>query len=180
MLFLLCLSVNVVRELETALSEVIEITGNLRIVRSVSLMSLGFFKRLVRIKNLPSEKSLTNDRRFGLYVMDNQNLQELFPNNVTIERGRLFFHFNPKLCYSTILRLKDDVAELRNVTDLAQEDVATNSNGDKIACRCRPGSCIRTDDSGLPNLVHNSATVQNLTRKFSLTLFPQATFEDWV
>ncbi len=67
--------------------------------------------------------------------MDNQNLQSLFDHKVEIEIGKLFFHFNPKLCYKTIEALKPDVVDLRNVDKLAIEDVAVNSNGDKVACK---------------------------------------------
>lgn len=125
--------VNVVRELETALSDVEEITGSLRIVRSVSIVSLSFFKRLTIIGGRQSQKQ--DDNRWALYVMDNQNLQELFPNNVTIERGKLFFHFNPKLCYANITNLMPHVVDLRNATELPHEEVAVNSNGDKVACK---------------------------------------------
>lgn len=72
--------------------------------------------------------------RYALYVMDNQNIQSLFPLNVTIDRGRLFFHFNPKLCPGEIEKLKPFVHELRNVDRFAPEEVALNSNGDKVAC----------------------------------------------
>lgn len=68
-------------------------------------------------------------------VLDNQNLVELWDwetrgTDFRIERGKLFFHFNPKLCISKIDRLKQ-VANLSDYTDL---EVARNSNGDKVAC----------------------------------------------
>lgn len=122
------------KELETALSDVEEIEGSLKIVRSFPIVSLSFFRKLNRIRgNRPP-----NDRDnawYALYVMDNQNLQDLFPNRVIIDQGKIFFHFNPKLCYSNIEKLKSDVAELKDVNSLAIEDVATNSNGDKVACK---------------------------------------------
>lgn len=132
--FLILYIVNVVRELETALSDVQEITGTLRIVRSVSIVSLSFFKRLTKIGGRQTGSTSIEDNRWALYVMDNQNLQELFPNNVTIERGKLFFHFNPKLCYANITNLVPHVVDLRNSTELPLEEVARNSNGDKVAC----------------------------------------------
>lgn len=118
-----------VRELEKELSEIEEIQGKLRITRTYSLVSLSFFRNLTRIGT-----RLSADERFGLQVVENQNLQELFPNNVTIEHGRLFFHFNPKLCYHLIDNLRSSTFDLRNVSHLPPEDVATNSNGDKVAC----------------------------------------------
>lgn len=126
------------------------IEGSLKIVRSFPLVSLSFFRKLTLIRglkdNLSAEESNwdrtktssggrdTDRGTYSLYVMDNQNLQELFPNTVKIEHGKMFFHFNPKLCYSHIERLKDNVTDLENVKSMAIEDVATNSNGDKIAC----------------------------------------------
>lgn len=119
---------NVVKELETALSDIEQIDGSLKIVRSFPIVSLSFFKKLKLIRG----DNLETDR-YALYVMDNQNLQSLFPNNVTMARGKLFFHFNPKLCPDVIEQLKPYVYDLRN-TEIAVEDVAANSNGDKIAC----------------------------------------------
>lgn len=125
---------NVAKELEDALCDVDEITGSLKIVRSVSIVSLSFFRRLTKIGGMMTDAPRNDDNRWALFVMDNQNLQELFPNVVTIERGKLFFHFNPKLCYQNITDLLPNTLELRNVTDLPIEEVARNSNGDKVAC----------------------------------------------
>lgn len=118
-----------VKELETALSDIEEIEGSLKIVRSFPIVSLSFFKKLRIIRG----KTLETDR-YALYVMDNQNLQSLFTQNITVEKGKLFFHFNPKLCYSNIERLKYGVKDLHNIAKIPIEDVATNSNGDKVAC----------------------------------------------
>jgi insulin receptor len=69
-------------------------------------------------------------------LLDNQNLQELWDwdtrgEDLLIMNGRLFFHFNPKLCLNKIEKLKQ-VARLPDFTDL---EVAANSNGDKVACQ---------------------------------------------
>lgn len=66
-------------------------------------------------------------------MLDNQNLQDLWDwknRTLTIERGKLFFHFNPKLCYQKIVQLQKK-ASLSAFTEM---EVATSSNGDKIAC----------------------------------------------
>lgn len=126
---LLLFTDNVVKELETALSDIEEIEGSLKIIRSFPIVSLSFFKKLRIIHG----RQLETDR-YALYVMENQNLQSLFTQNVKILKGKLFFHFNPKLCYSNIERLKDGVNDLQNITKIPIEDVATNSNGDKVAC----------------------------------------------
>ncbi|XP_066996033.2 insulin-like peptide receptor [Anabrus simplex] len=121
---------NIVKELEDNLNKIEEIEGWLKIVRSFPLISLNFLKslRIIHGKRLESNK-------FAFVVLDNQNLQELWDwstreVDLQIRRGRLFFHFNPKLCYYKIESLKK-VANLSEFTDL---EVARNSNGDKVAC----------------------------------------------
>lgn len=127
--FIFLIADNVVRELEHFLADIEVIEGALRVVRSFPILSFSFFKKLRTIQGKTLESG-----RYALYVVDNQNLQYLFPNNVTIERGKIFFHFNSKLCPAVIERLKDYVVDLKNVSTLPVEDVALNSNGDKTAC----------------------------------------------
>ncbi|XP_037048464.1 insulin-like receptor [Bradysia coprophila] len=116
-----------IAELEEALSNIKEIRGALKITRSLPLVSLSFFKNLRVIHgNAPDY--------YTLYVMDNPNLESIFDHPVAIERGKLFFHFNPKLCYQTIQSIKKDVTDLSDVQDFAIEDVSINSNGDKVTC----------------------------------------------
>lgn len=70
-------------------------------------------------------------------VLDNQNLQELWDwdtqinHTLQIKNGRLFFHFNPKLCLYKIERLK----QIANLSDFDNLEVAPSSNGDKVACK---------------------------------------------
>lgn len=45
-----------------------------------------------------------------------------------IGKGRLFFHFNPKLCFKKI----QEFATATNKSDFTEFEVA--ANGDKIAC----------------------------------------------
>jgi insulin receptor len=78
---------------------------------------------------------LMSVHRYSFVLLDNQNLQELWDwstrsDGLHIRNGRLFFHFNPKLCLYKIEKLKE-VAGLPGFTDL---EVAANSNGDKVAC----------------------------------------------
>lgn len=67
-------------------------------------------------------------------MTDNQNLQELWDwtthGPIDIMHGRLFFHFNPKLCIEKIEPLQKMAPESK-FTEL---EVARNSNGDKVAC----------------------------------------------
>lgn len=98
-------------------------------MRSYPLISLNFLKKLEIIHGINVHDN------YSLYVMDNQNLQSLFDHTVLIEKGKIFFHFNSKLCYGTIEKLKVDIPELRHIEKFAIEDVAPNSNGDKVACK---------------------------------------------
>ncbi|XP_037048445.1 insulin-like receptor [Bradysia coprophila] len=116
-----------IAELEEALSNIKEIRGALKITRSLPLVSLSFFKNLRVIHGNGTDY-------YTLYVMDNPNLESIFDHPVAIERGKLFFHFNPKLCYQTIQNIKKDVTDLSDVQNFAIEDVSINSNGDKVAC----------------------------------------------
>lgn len=72
-----------------------------------------------------------------MVVLDNQNLAELWDfsrrsNDLKIAQGRIFFHFNPKLCLNKIRELQKRLG-IEKVDDL---EVAPNSNGDKVACEC--------------------------------------------
>lgn len=111
------------------MSDIEVIEGSLKIIRSYPIVSLSFFKKLTTIRG----KYLVNDR-YALYIIDNHNIQNLFPQNVTIETGRLFFHFNSRLCLADIENLMPFVTELQGVKRLAPEDVAPDTNGDKVPC----------------------------------------------
>ncbi|KAK2579468.1 hypothetical protein KPH14_010782 [Odynerus spinipes] len=124
---------NIVNELEDSLNMIEEIDGYLKIVRSFPLISLNFLKSLRVIRG----KYLDNGK-YTLAVLDNQNLQELWDWNIHPKidilssegPAKIFFHFNPKLCYNKIEMLKVK-AGLEHFTEL---EVAPNSNGDKVAC----------------------------------------------
>lgn len=51
-------------------------------------------------------------------------------NEFRIGNGKIFFHFNPKLCLDKITSLQKKLG-IEKVDDL---EVAPNSNGDKVAC----------------------------------------------
>ena len=70
-----------------------------------------------------------------MVVIDNPNLQELFPlndngtaSNVQIKHGKIFFHINPKLCTTKIQQIQ------RNNRIEDDKDISPYSNGDKTAC----------------------------------------------
>lgn len=124
---------NIVKELEDSLSMIEEIDGYLKIVRSFPLISLNFLKNLRVIRG-----NILENNKYSLAVFDNQNLQELWdwethPNLTILSSAgpaKLFFHFNPKLCLQKIEMLRDK-AKLEDFND---HDVASSSNGDKVAC----------------------------------------------
>ncbi|KAH1023594.1 hypothetical protein HUJ04_012768 [Dendroctonus ponderosae] len=119
----------VVKALQENLGMIEEIDDYLKVVRSFSLLNLNFFKSLRRIggRNLESQ-------RYSIIVLDNQNLQDLFDwsthKDFKIDHGRLFFHFNPKLCLGKIEELRNKA----NLSASTEMEVAQNSNGDKAAC----------------------------------------------
>lgn len=117
------------RELESSLSDIEVIGGSLSIVRSYPLRSLGFFKKL----RIISGKKDGGDR-YGFSVIDNPNLEMLFHQNVTVKHGRMYIHFNPKLCMRIIEEFKHNVVVLRGVSELPANEVATDSNGDRTGC----------------------------------------------
>lgn len=119
---------NIVRELEQSMSLIEEIDGYLKVVRSYPLLSLNFLKRLKRVTG-----SILESKKYSIYIMDNQNLQSLWDSsqNITVEKGELFFHFNPKLCFNKIEDLERMAA--RGVK-IATPETARLANGDRASC----------------------------------------------
>lgn len=118
-------SSNIVKELVNSLSEIEVIEDYLKIARSFPIVSLSFLKKLKVIKGNHLESN-----RYSLFIWDNQNLQELWDESqkITIEKGKLFFHFNPKLCFFKIERLQTKQIVIDNY------ETAKLSNGDKTPC----------------------------------------------
>ncbi|XP_071481158.1 insulin-like peptide receptor isoform X2 [Diadema antillarum] len=123
---------NVVTELENNLGLIEVVTGALVIRRANSLVSLNFLKKLRRIEGQEDGLEM---KKYSLYVLANNNLQQLFDwslhRNITIANGTFFFHYNPKLCYSEIQGLHR-IAGLKE--PLSNTDVSLSSNGDQVAC----------------------------------------------
>lgn len=75
-----------------------------------------------------------SDSTFAFYALDNQNLRELWDwskHNLTIQRGRTFFHYNSKLCMSEIRKMVSVTGtESRNQNN----DIAERTNGDQASC----------------------------------------------
>lgn len=118
---------NIVNELTEAFGMIEEITEYLKVTHSFPITNLGFFKNLRVIRG---EKFDINNA--SLVVLDNPNLSDLFPEGQQIEilTGRLFFHYNPKLCVSKIVQL----GKMVGITNFTDVEVQSESNGEKVAC----------------------------------------------
>lgn len=114
-------------ELADAFGLIEEITEYVKVTHSFPITSLSFFKKLKVIKG---ENLDINNA--SLVVLDNPNLSSLFPpaQEIKIENGRLFFHYNPKLCLHTI----EEFGRMVNITNFTDIEVQPESNGDKVAC----------------------------------------------
>nr|XP_031842328.1 insulin-like peptide receptor [Nomia melanderi]XP_031842335.1 insulin-like peptide receptor [Nomia melanderi]XP_031842344.1 insulin-like peptide receptor [Nomia melanderi]XP_031842355.1 insulin-like peptide receptor [Nomia melanderi]XP_031842364.1 insulin-like peptide receptor [Nomia melanderi]XP_031842374.1 insulin-like peptide receptor [Nomia melanderi]XP_031842384.1 insulin-like peptide receptor [Nomia melanderi]XP_031842395.1 insulin-like peptide receptor [Nomia melanderi]XP_03184240 len=130
---------NIMNELTEAFGQIEEITEYLKITHSFPITSLSFFKKL---KVIRGEKLDINNA--SLTVLDNPNLSGLFPpeQKIRIDNGRLFFHYNPKLCLSKIVQF----SKMVNITNFTDMEVQPESNGEKVAC----------------NIVNINITVRNL------------------
>ncbi|XP_043194328.1 insulin receptor-like isoform X1 [Amphibalanus amphitrite] len=119
---------NIVKELEENLKDITVISGYLRVSYSEPLVSMNFLRNLQVIGGRTLES-----RQYSLYFLQNVNLQSLWPNttNLTVKRGRAFFHFNHQLCLDKIHSL---LAQL-NISTEDNVDVGPMTNGDQIACQ---------------------------------------------
>ena len=118
---------NIMNELTEAFGQIEEITDYLKVTHSFPINDLGFFKKL---KVIGGKKLDINNS--SLVVLDNPNLSSLFGKNqqIKILNGRLFFHFNPKLCLQTIYNF----SRMVGIHDPTELEVQPESNGDKVAC----------------------------------------------
>ncbi|XP_040190512.1 insulin receptor-related protein-like isoform X2 [Rana temporaria] len=121
---------NLASELQRSLGRIETITGFLKIKHSFALVSLSFFKNLKLIRG----DSMV-DGNYTLYILDNQNLQQLWdPNHeiLSIPVGKLYFAFNPKLCLSEIKNME----ALTGTTGRQNKaDINPRTNGDRASCK---------------------------------------------
>ncbi|XP_074094296.1 insulin-like receptor isoform X1 [Cotesia typhae] len=118
---------NIVEELTNAFGMVEEITGYLKISHSFPIVSLEFFKKLRVIGG-----KFVDMARASVVVLDNPNLSSLFSESQTVKilNGRIFFHYNPRLCMSKIISFAKS-AGIKNFTEI---EIQPDSNGEKVAC----------------------------------------------
>ncbi|XP_034035735.1 insulin receptor b [Thalassophryne amazonica] len=124
---------NIAAELEASLGQLEEITGYLTIRRAYALVSLSFLRKLRVIRG----EQLDGDNAYAFYALDNQNLRELWDwskHNLTILRGRTFFHYNSKLCMSEIRKME----EITGTKDRNHgNDIVARNNGDQASCETK-------------------------------------------
>lgn len=116
--------VNIEQVLMESLSGIVEIEDYLKISRSFPITSLKFLKNLqvIRGSKLESDK-------YSIVIWDNENLEHLFKNEqkLEIQNGKLFIHFNPKLCFDIV----DKLSTSKTIENLEN---AQFTNGDKASC----------------------------------------------
>uniref|UniRef100_A0A8C6YSV1 Tyrosine-protein kinase receptor n=1 Tax=Nothoprocta perdicaria TaxID=30464 RepID=A0A8C6YSV1_NOTPE len=124
---------NLASELQSSLGLIETITGFLKIKHSFALVSLSFFKNLKLIRG----DSMV-DGNYTLYVLDNQNLQQLWDwshHVLSIPVGKMYFAFNPKLCLAEIYRM-EEVTGTKGRQNKAE--INPRTNGDRASCECGP------------------------------------------
>ncbi|KAM8877901.1 insulin-like growth factor 1 receptor [Synchiropus picturatus] len=118
---------NMVAELESFTGLIQRVTGYVRIRRSHTLSSLAFLRSL---RTIDGEQLL--DDTYAFSAFDNQQLQYLWDwrhHNLTINKGKLFFRANPKLCMSEIHQMwqKTGIGGQFEESDF-------RNNGDRASC----------------------------------------------
>ncbi|XP_072840343.1 insulin receptor-related protein isoform X3 [Pogona vitticeps] len=116
--------------LQGSLGLIETITGFLKIKHSFALISLSFFKNLRLIRG----DSMV-DGNYTLYVLDNQNLQQLWDwshHTLSIPVGKVYFAFNPRLCLSEIYRM-EEITGTKGRQNKAE--INPRTNGDRASCK---------------------------------------------
>ncbi|KAK6624304.1 hypothetical protein RUM44_011163 [Polyplax serrata] len=121
---------NIVNELQESLRSVVEISGYLKVARSLPLLSLDFLKNLKVIKG-----EVLHNNKSAFVLLDNERLEELWDwdargKDIRILKGSLAIHFNPKLCFYKI----EEFVKIANISGFTEDEVPRGTNGDKEAC----------------------------------------------
>jgi len=133
---------NVVQHLSKYLGRIRHISGFLKIARTYAVVSLDFFKSLETIQG----RNVYGENKFSLTLMQNENLQKLFPvredgstvriyrtdGNDRAEPGHAFIHYNARLCKGEIKQMIRDTGLWDPGENSA--DISYATNGEKAAC----------------------------------------------
>ncbi|XP_060116030.1 insulin-like growth factor 1 receptor [Heteronotia binoei] len=120
---------NIAAELENFMGLIETVTGYVKIRHSHALVSLSFLKNL---RYINGEEQL--DGNYSFYVLDNQNLQQLWDwshHNLTIREGKMYFAFNPRLCTTEIHRMEDVTGTKGRQ---GKGDINSRNNGERASC----------------------------------------------
>lgn len=74
-------------------------------------------------------------RNYSFYALDNQNLRQLWDwskHKLSILQGRMFFHYNSKLCMSEIHKMEEVTGTKERQV---KNDIASKTNGDQASCK---------------------------------------------
>ncbi|KAK0675663.1 INSRR protein, partial [Pygoscelis papua] len=164
---------NLASELQSSLGLIETITGFLKIKHSFALVSLSFFKNLKLIRG----DSMV-DGNYTLYVLDNQNLQQLWDwshHVLSIPVGKMYFAFNPKLCLAEIYRM-EEVTGTKGRQNKAE--INPRTNGDRASCEYGDGD-IRQLRGPLPEPCHPSTGKTQTLRFISNVTESDRIFLKW-
>ncbi|XP_074836963.1 insulin receptor-related protein isoform X3 [Carettochelys insculpta] len=87
------------------------------------------------LSECPSGYTHNDSRNYTLYVLDNQNLQQLWDwthHTLSVPMGKMYFAFNPKLCLSEIYRM-EEVTGTKGRQNKAE--INPRTNGDRASCK---------------------------------------------
>ncbi|BFZ01768.1 hypothetical protein BsWGS_04807 [Bradybaena similaris] len=151
------MSGNVAQELTKNLGSIKEVTGYIIIKRSYALRTLFFLKSLEIFGDSP----LLNGN--SLILVDNTNLQELFPEEqmkkMKFKTGRVSFHGNHRLC---LYKINHFLKYLNLKETPTEKDISRATNGDLISCIEQHLNLSVTD-------VHHDRALLNWTKDTSNT-----------
>lgn len=88
----------------------------------------------LRVAVLTPSTHIFPSRNYTLYVLDNQNLQQLWDWNhhvLSIPMGKMYFAFNPKLCLAEIYHM-EEVTGTKGRQNKAE--INPRTNGDRASC----------------------------------------------
>jgi len=118
--------------LEDSMKDIKVISGKFKISRSFALVSFfDFFKSLEEIKGQDANGEV-DPESFVITIMENENLQKLFPKNVTVGggKGKAFIHYNQKLCMEEI----NNFIAASTLAPPQDFEVSKVTNGNKAVC----------------------------------------------
>lgn len=90
------------------------------------------------LTNAFSGLAFFSSRNYSFYAFDNQNLRQLWDwskHKLTILQGRMFFHYNSKLCMSEIHKMEEKTGTKQRQL---KNDIASKTNGDQASCEEHP------------------------------------------